>query len=157
MLPPMDVMGLGRMAIIADPRGIVGLWQAADAGFARHSEPGAVTWCNDDGRRNARGRTLCRRWACRAWRRTWAGHATSCSARRRAHGGHHDEDAGDGPMPNVWGVYFGLRTRTRRSRGHRVWVRLLQPPTDITPGRFAMIADPQGAIRIIARTDVAVD
>ena len=46
MVPPLDVMDAGRMAIISDPTGgVVGLWQAKrHSGFQRVQEPGAFTW-----------------------------------------------------------------------------------------------------------------
>lgn len=46
MVPPMDVMDAGRMAIVSDPSGgVVGLWQAKlHEGFQRVREPGTFTW-----------------------------------------------------------------------------------------------------------------
>ncbi|MCX5402307.1 VOC family protein [Streptomyces sp. NBC_00102] len=46
MMGPMDVMDLGRMALIADPTGgVVGLWQAGTfAGAGIVNEHGALTW-----------------------------------------------------------------------------------------------------------------
>jgi len=46
LTPPFDVMDVGRMAIAADPTGVVfGLWQArAHDGYGRVNEPGAPCW-----------------------------------------------------------------------------------------------------------------
>ena len=46
LVEPMQVMGFGRMAVVADPTGAVfGVWQAGThAGFTRVDEPGSVTW-----------------------------------------------------------------------------------------------------------------
>ena len=46
LLPAMDVMDLGKMAIIADPVGAaLGLWQAGTfAGVETHGEPGSWCW-----------------------------------------------------------------------------------------------------------------
>jgi uncharacterized protein len=45
-MPPTDVDGLGRMALVADPGGAVfGVWQdVAQGGYALVNEPGAVCW-----------------------------------------------------------------------------------------------------------------
>jgi predicted enzyme related to lactoylglutathione lyase len=45
-LEPMDVMGLGHMAVVVDPGGAtVGIWQAGThPGFATAEEPGAPSW-----------------------------------------------------------------------------------------------------------------
>ena len=46
MMEPMDVMGLGRMAAIADPTGgaFIGLGAAATIGAERVNDPGCLTW-----------------------------------------------------------------------------------------------------------------
>jgi predicted enzyme related to lactoylglutathione lyase len=153
IVPTMDVMGLGRMAIIADPTGgVVGLWQGQlMPGFARHSEPGSVTWCElitDDAQRAGAffGSVL----------------GVQVSAEDMGDGGHPyvmfgpdgEHMAGImqktpemGQMPNVWGVYFEVAdTDATVAQAQGLGANVLQPPTDIMPGRFAMIADPQGAI-----------
>lgn len=47
LLPVMEVPGLGRMAILADPAGApFGLWEAmAHQGFGVAYEPGGLAWC----------------------------------------------------------------------------------------------------------------
>jgi predicted enzyme related to lactoylglutathione lyase len=49
-------------------------------------------------------------------------------------------------MPAAWGVYFAVddtdkAAETTAARGGSV----IQQPTDIPPGRFAVLADPAGA------------
>ena len=46
MVPPMDVMALGRMAVIVDPGGaVIGIWQPGEhRGFGYVGEPGAPNW-----------------------------------------------------------------------------------------------------------------
>jgi predicted enzyme related to lactoylglutathione lyase len=46
MVPPMDVMALGRMAVVADAGGaVIGIWQPGEhRGFAYVGEPGAPNW-----------------------------------------------------------------------------------------------------------------
>ncbi|MFA7297390.1 MAG: VOC family protein [Dehalococcoidia bacterium] len=152
MLPPMDVMGLGRMAIIADPTGgIVGLWQGQMMpGFARHSEPGSVTWCElmtDDAPRAA-AFFVSTLGVQSSETDMGGGHAYIMFGPDGEHmAGIMTKTPEMGPMPNVWGVYFEVAdTDATVARAQGLGATVLQPPTDITPGRFAMIADPQGAI-----------
>ena len=46
MVPAMDVMTLGRMAVVVDPGGaVIGMWQPGDhRGFGFVGEPGAPSW-----------------------------------------------------------------------------------------------------------------
>lgn len=46
MFEPMDVMGLGKMAVFSDPGGaVIGVWQPGTfAGATRVNEPGAIGW-----------------------------------------------------------------------------------------------------------------
>ncbi|MFF7636478.1 VOC family protein [Kitasatospora sp. NPDC008050] len=46
MMPAMDVMTIGRMAVVSDPTGaVLGLWQAREfTGAGVVNEPGALTW-----------------------------------------------------------------------------------------------------------------
>ncbi len=56
MFEPMDVMGLGKMAVFSDPGGaVIGIWQPGTfAGAARVNEPGAFCW-NELGTRDPEG------------------------------------------------------------------------------------------------------
>lgn len=153
IVPTMDVMGLGRMAIVADPTGgIVGFWQGQlMQGFARHSEPGSVTWCElitDEPARAAE------------FLRGILGVQTSELPGERGQapyimfGPDNEHMAGImqktpdmGQMPNTWGVYFEvIDADATVADARRLGGTVLVPPTDIMPGRFAMIADPQGAV-----------
>ena len=152
IVPTMDVMGLGRMAIIADPTGgMVGLWQGQlMRGFARHSEPGAVTWCElitDEPVRAAE------------FLRSILGVQTSempmgDGAPYIMFGPDNEHMAGImqktpdmGQMPNTWGVYFEVADADATvAEAQRLGASVLVGPTDIMPGRFAMLADPQGAV-----------
>lgn len=55
MVPPMDIMGLGTMAVAVDPEGAVfGLWQAGTfSGAQIEGEPGAMCWAEVNTRRPA--------------------------------------------------------------------------------------------------------
>jgi predicted enzyme related to lactoylglutathione lyase len=50
-------------------------------------------------------------------------------------------------MPTVWGVYFSTDdTDATVDRAKALGGALFVEPTDIEPGRFAVLADPQGAV-----------
>ena len=52
-----------------------------------------------------------------------------------------------GPMPNTCAVYFEVDdTDATVARAQQLGAAVLQPPMDIMPGRFAILADPQGAV-----------
>ena len=55
MVPPMDVMGLGTMAVATDPEGAVfGLWQAGTfSGAQIEGEPGSMCWAEVNTRQPA--------------------------------------------------------------------------------------------------------
>ncbi|MGE3857246.1 MAG: VOC family protein [Dehalococcoidia bacterium] len=153
LLPPMDVMGLGNMAMIADPTGgIVGLWQAkTHRGFGVVQEPGAISWCElitDEPERASAFYTRILDVGATAMPMgdgqepyTLLGPASNEGA------GIMRKTAEMGPMPNVWGVYFEVADCDATvERARELGATILNPPTDIMPGRFAMIADPQGAV-----------
>lgn len=152
VVPPMDVMGIGNMAFIQDPTGgVVGLWQAKiHKGFGRVREPGAVTWCELITDAPAKAATF--------FEAVFGVPTQSMpmgdDAPYTLFGPQGEEGAGImqktammGAMPNVWGVYFEVAdtdATTAQARG--LGATVLAEPTDIMPGRFAMLQDPQGAI-----------
>lgn len=148
LAPPFEVMGLGRMAVLADPQGAVfGVWQAmAHIGSSVVNEPGALTWSEAALPDPAAGQQF----------------YTSLF------GFHYDEAPGAGddyrmfatgsdslggigglPGPDVpahWLTYFGVTdtdatAEAITSRGGRVVVG----PYDTEFGRMATVADPWGA------------
>jgi len=151
IVPPMDVMDLGRMAIVADPTGgSVGLWEAKlHKGFGRRNEPGAVTWCelltDDSAKASAFFTSI-----------------LGVPATEMPMGDHGytmlgpDQQQGAGIMsktpemtsiPTMWGVYFEVAdTDAAVAKARDLGATVMQEPTDIMPGRFAMLLDPQGAV-----------
>ncbi|MSQ35658.1 MAG: VOC family protein [Dehalococcoidia bacterium] len=52
-----------------------------------------------------------------------------------------------GDVPPYWGIYIEVAdTDACAARARQLGATVLQPPTDIVPGRFAMLQDPQGAV-----------
>lgn len=152
LMPSMDVMDHGRMAIITDPTGApVGLWQAKQHhGFGRFGEVGAVTWCelitSDAGAASA-----------------FFAQLVGVSPQTVDMGSPYTLlKAGDaqnevsglmqktemmGNMPNTWGVYFEVAdTDACAASARGLGATIVQEPFDTPAGRIAMIQDPQGAI-----------
>jgi predicted enzyme related to lactoylglutathione lyase len=157
VIPPMDVMNFGRMAVAADPTGAVfGLWQARDHnGVEVANEPGTLTWneCMTRDFEAARG---------------FYG---------KAFGYGFDDMSGDGftyavltvdgkvvgglgalpgdvppEVPAHWGIYFAVQdTDAIAGKVPELGGAVLEPPSDSPQGRIAFIADDQGAqFRVIA-------
>ena len=47
-------------------------------------------------------------------------------------------------MPPMWGVYFAVADTD---------ATVMQEATDIPPGRFAVLADPQGAVFLVIKSN----
>lgn len=134
IVPPMDVMDLGRMAIVADPTGApIGLWEAKlHKGFSRRDEPGSVSWCElltDE-----------------------AAQATAFFTTIL------DVPAAEMAMQGY--SYTLLGPEDGRGAGIMAKARdlgatVMTEPVDIMPGRWAMIADPQGAVFGIIKSNPA--
>jgi len=143
-----DVMDAGRMAIVADPTGAMFcLWQPKNhIGASLVNEHGTLTW-NElmtpdvDAALAFYGKLL-------GWKGNRVDTAgmeyTEIKLDDRAVGG-----AMKPPMPGMpaaWGVYFAVddcdkAVEIAAAKGGSV----MQPPTDIPPGRFAVLTDPAGA------------
>jgi len=154
LMPAMDVLESGRMAIVTDPTGApVGLWEAKQHhGFGRFGEPGAVTWFEL--------LTSDPEPAASFFEQVLGVRAEATPA----DGGQPYTllKAGDAPnevaglmkktpqmanMPNMWGIYFEVAdTDASAARAKELGASVLQGPTDIPEGRFATVRDPQGAV-----------
>jgi predicted enzyme related to lactoylglutathione lyase len=153
-LPPLEIRSggalSGRMAILADPEGAaISLWQAGDHIGARiANEPGAFGW-NELCSRNVPGA------------KRFYGSLFGWEFREVEGGnGYQEILVGDrlnggilpwipelGEMPPSWSVYFNVGDCDETvKRIQELGGRLYAGPTDIEPGRFAVVADPQGAV-----------
>jgi predicted enzyme related to lactoylglutathione lyase len=160
---PMDVMGLGTMAIFADPTGAVfGIWQPGTfPGAGLVNEPGALAW-NELGTRDPD--------AAKAFYGAvfgWGARDTDMGEMGTYTEWLNGEDSVGGMMdvsgrlpdeiPAHWLVYFAVENtdaalETVKSSGGGVSFG----PIDIPAGRFAMVTDPHGAaFAVIQRPDEA--
>lgn len=140
-----DVFDSGRTAIIQDPLGAVfSVWQAdRHIGASRVNEPGALSW-NDvltpDPEASARfyGELF--------------GWTISEVAEGRYWSIHNGETANGGLMraqqgqPVVWNPYFAVSDlEASLARIDELGGSTIAPAMDVPAGRFALVADPQGA------------
>lgn len=153
LMPAMDVMDIGRMSFITDPTGApLGLWQAKlHQGFGRYGEPGAVTWTELMTTDAPAAQAFFERvLGVEAQPLDMEGTPYTIlragEAQNEASGlmGKTEEMAN---MPNVWAVYFEVEdTDASAAKARELGATILEEPTDIPPGRFSIIQDPQGAV-----------
>jgi len=148
VVPPMDVMSAGRMAIFSDTTGaVIAAWQPGEhTGAQLINEPGAFTWSELSTSDLAKSKAFYSEvfgWG-------WGGSDEYAEAQvnGRTIGGVMLRSP-DMPaeVPDTWLVYFGsddvdAQAKKASDKGATVVVQ----PTDIpNTGRFAVLIDPQGA------------
>jgi uncharacterized protein len=150
---PMDVMGLGRMAVFSDPTDAVfGIWQPGTfAGAELVNEAGCIGW-NELGTRDTAAAkdfyTAVFDWGTQEEPSPRVGTYTIWKAGDAMVGGMLDI-AGFLPdeVPAHWLVYFTVENTdaaVERVKGGGGDVRM--EPIDVPVGRFAVLADPHGAV-----------
>jgi predicted enzyme related to lactoylglutathione lyase len=150
---PMDVMDVGRMAVIQDPSGAaLSLWQAKKhIGAARAGEHGALIW-NELSTRNVDAcgsfYTKLFGWGTEAMKGVFTTTYTvfKDGAEHRA-GMMPLSKQTPANVPSRWAVYFGVNDcDATASQVTSLGGKTAMPPTDIpNVGRFSMFFDPQGA------------
>jgi len=144
---PFDVLDHGRVAAIRDPTGaIVSLWQPRSrVGATLVNDIGALCWnelaTTDVGRAKAFFAELL------GWEyATEEGGYVSIRNAGRLNGGMRDQTEQERGIPPSWLPYFAVEAADEAARqAAQLGGRGLVPTTDIPRGRFAGIADPQGA------------
>jgi uncharacterized protein len=150
---PMDVMGLGRMAIFADPSGAVfGIWQPGTfLGAGLVNEPGALAW-NELNTRDLEGAKsfygAIFGWGFEENDMGEMGKYTTITLGGNPVGGILDMGERQVPeeVPPHWLAYFATEDtdatiEQAKQRGGGV----MMGPVDIPVGRFAILTDPHGA------------
>ncbi len=154
LVPPMDVMDAGRMSIFADPAGaVIGLWQPmSHLGAQLANEPGALCWneliTTDLGTSKDFYKAVF------DWDAEDQGPPggppvyTEWKLRGRSVGGMMLKSS-DMPaeMPPNWGVYFAVADADAAvAKAQALGGAVYMGPTDIEPGRFAVLADNGGVV-----------
>ncbi len=151
IVPAMDVGPAGRMAFFADPVGaVIGVWQAGEhPGAGVVNEPGAFCWSElltSDIARSIEFYGAVFGWTAQ----TNEGEMpyTEFSVDGRAIAGMMTIPPMAPPdMPPNWGVYFAVgNTDDAVARIQDLGGAVLMAAIDIEPGRFAVVADPAGAV-----------
>jgi predicted enzyme related to lactoylglutathione lyase len=149
MMEPFDVVDAGRMAIVADPTGgIIALWQAKNhPGAGLVNEDSAWSWnelMTPDIPKAAEFYNKVLGWTSET-HGEGAGAYTEFKVNGQSIGG-----AMNPPMPGIptmWGIYFTVDDCDATvEKAKSLGGALFNGPMDIEPGRFAVLADPQGAM-----------
>jgi predicted enzyme related to lactoylglutathione lyase len=163
--PPFDVEGSGRMATLQDPTGAVfAVWQATrDTGYRRIGETGAVCWnelATRDTQAAARFYASVFGWRAEQPGEPWYTQFFLAGEESRRGG----SAAGMmalaehwGPVPAHWLTYFGVDDCDASvARAQALGGVVKVPCTDVAGvGRFAVLADPAGAIFAILALESA--
>jgi predicted enzyme related to lactoylglutathione lyase len=148
---PMDVADIGRMSVFADPTGAaIGIWQPKTfQGAELASEAGAFAW----NELNTRDVLTAKSFYAEVF--GWQPSDLDMEGMKYTEWKVGDKSvAGMMTMPDMvpaefpahWLVYFGIDdTDAAVSKASQLGATTFVPPTDIPPGRFAVLADPDGA------------
>lgn len=153
VVPPMDVMDQGRMAVFTDTVGaFISVWQpGAHTGAGLVNEPGTLSWnelITDDTDTAASFYGAVFGWeAAAVGPTTGPGAYTEFTLDGAPVGGMMPKPPVLPPeVPSYWGVYFAVAdTDAAAAKVTELGGSVLMPPMDIEPGRFAVVADPAGA------------
>jgi uncharacterized protein len=153
LMPPMEIAGYGRLAIFADPAGAVfGVWQGGTHhGAELLDRPGAVVWCELAIRDADQAKSFYR--TVFGWqpddRPSGPVAYTIFTSRGTEVAGMMPMVGDDWPadLPPHWMVYFGVDDcGAAAARAAQLGGEVVVPPTDIPPGMFAVLSDPQGGV-----------
>jgi uncharacterized protein len=148
MVPAMDVMDHGRMAVAADPTGAVfGLWQAKDfIGSGIVNEPGAVVWSELNTSDLDAAKSFYRILGIETTTMDGAPGYFAMNAAGRTVGGMQGLENSPPGTPSHWMTYFAVDdTDSTVDALIRAEGSVLVPPFDMMAGRMAVVRDPQGA------------
>jgi predicted enzyme related to lactoylglutathione lyase len=148
---PMDVSDIGRMAVFADPTGAaIGIWQAKSfIGAELANEAGSFAWNELNTRDLPAARTFYTEvfgWTPSDLDMGGMNYTEWKLGDKSVAGMLAMPDMVPAEVPAHWLVYFGVEdTDATVVKAQGTGAALLVPPTDIPPGRFAVLADPDGA------------
>jgi hypothetical protein len=163
IVPPMDVMEHGRMAVVQDPQGATfTVWQAKDhIGVGVLYEPGSLAWTQ----LNAKDPAAAKKFypALLGWKiqdeempAVMGGGAYTTWLKSDGQAGGMMPMPKDAPAPSHWLPYFAVaNVDASATKAGSLGAKTFVPPTDIPGiGRFAVLADAQGATFAIARFEM---
>jgi predicted enzyme related to lactoylglutathione lyase len=152
LVAPMDVLTVGRMAVCTDPAGAAfAVWQPRDhIGAGIVNEPGALCW--DE--LTTRDADAAKEFYSHVFGWTWQPMPVDgitywmFEAGGRVAGGLMTmDDQWPADVPAHWMVYFSVADcDASAAKVADLGGSVSVPPTDIPPGRFAVVNDPHGAV-----------
>jgi predicted enzyme related to lactoylglutathione lyase len=157
---PMDVLTVGRMAVFADPAGAaISVWQPRDMpGAGLCNEPGTFAW-NELMTRDVPG-AIEFYGGVFGWGAETVGDGsyTEWKLDGRSVGGMLAMPAEmPAEMPPMWTVYFAVDDADAAvARVTELGGSVMRPPMTIEPGRFAVVADPYGAVFNVMKLSAAL-
>ena len=153
MVPAMDVMALGRMAVVVDPGGaVIGMWQPGEhRGFGYVGEPGAPSWFELHTRDYEKSLDFYREvfgWKTRVEGDSPEFRYSTVDVDDEQYAGVMDA-SGFLPegVPPAWTVYFGVADADHSlSEVVSLGGEVVMAAEDTPYGRLATAADPTGAV-----------
>ncbi len=156
LMEPFDVMEFGRMAVVKDPQGATfSLWEPrTHFGAQVVNEPGALCWDELHTTDTAAAANFYTRLF--GWTTKAGGDYTEFHRGEEAAGGMMAIRKEWGPVPPNWLVYFAVADcHETAAKASELGAHTVVPPMDIPKvGRFAILADPQGAVFAIIKLDL---
>lgn len=155
MMPAMDVMQAGRMAVVVDPTGaVVGLWQAGEhTGAQVANEPGGFSWSELSTTDVSRATAFYTEVFGYTYEEMSMGEGVPpymvfTPPGYSASGGIMQKPASlPAEIPSFWMTYFSVAdTDASVAIVEKHGGTVMMPPTDMPYGRFAVVMDPQGAV-----------
>lgn len=163
IVPPLDVMEHGRMAVLQDPQGATfTVWQAKDhIGVGVLFEPGSLAWTQ----LNAKDPAAAKKFypALLGWKIQEEEMPAAMGGGMYTTWLKSDGQAGgmmpmpkEAPAPSHWLSYFAVaNVDAAAAKAASLGAKTYVPPTDIPGiGRFAVLADPQGATFAVAKFEM---
>ena len=154
MVEPFDVLDVGRMAVAADPAGAMfSIWQPrTHAGAGIVNDPN--TWCwneltTRDPQRSVEFYGAVFGWTAGLLPMEGAADYTEFRVGDRGIAGMMPMEGDSWPadLPNHWMVYFTVDDcEAAVAKVESLGGTITVPPTEVPPGTFAVVHDPQGAV-----------
>jgi len=157
VMPAMDILTQGRMAMISDPSGAtLGVWEPIDhQGAEMFNEPGSLTWNELQSRNLEPAKAFYTDVFGWRWVDGQVPGADYYVGNLDAKSGDDKSNCGAMPMPDMvppsapsmWMVYFAVADCDESvARAQQLGGTVFLPPMDMGPGRFAGVTDPVGAM-----------
>jgi predicted enzyme related to lactoylglutathione lyase len=160
VVPPMDVMDFGRMAVFTDDSGVFfSVWQAGThPGAELVNEPGALAWNELNSRTAEEAKAFYGNvfgWTAETAESPTMTYTQWYLDGRVIGGMLHMGPQIPAEVPAHWLVYFAVDdTDAAVAKVGELGGSVMVPPFDIDAGRFAVVADPSGAhFAVIALAD----